>query len=199
MIRLLALRAMQKILLTRRNAIIAKHLPKDAKKIADFGCGHYANKFANVAVDKASNPDIERGGLSLTTQRAGVQFHDVDLNVFPYPFADKEFDYIICTHVLEHLSDPVRACAEFSRIAKAGYIEVPYLAADVFVRNNDAIHRWLCLQSQTERRISFVDRDQFIRSFPPVPANIGLRYWLQLRNIAYTWEKSVHSSYMTFQ
>ena len=116
MIRSLALRLMQRILTSRRNAIIEKHLPRGAVLIADVGCGHYANKFANVAMDKLDNADVERGGLPLSTEREGVIFHDVDLNVFPYPFTDKQFDYIICTHVLEHLADPVRACQELSRI-----------------------------------------------------------------------------------
>ncbi|RME81353.1 MAG: class I SAM-dependent methyltransferase [Planctomycetota bacterium] len=41
-----------------------------------------------------------------------------DLNEFPYPFGDNEWDYIECDHVLEHLEDPFRVMKELHRILK---------------------------------------------------------------------------------
>lgn len=41
------------------------------------------------------------------------------------PFRDKAFDFVIAAHVLEHSRDPERFLSELSRVAKAGYIEVP--------------------------------------------------------------------------
>lgn len=43
----------------------------------------------------------------------------------PWPFADKSFDFAVCTHVLEDVRDPIWICSELSRVAHAGYIEVP--------------------------------------------------------------------------
>lgn len=43
----------------------------------------------------------------------------------PYPFADNAIDFAICSHTLEDVRDPLWVCSELSRIAKAGYIEVP--------------------------------------------------------------------------
>jgi hypothetical protein len=43
----------------------------------------------------------------------------------PWPFADKQFDYAICSHTLEDVRDPIWVCSELNRVAKAGYIEVP--------------------------------------------------------------------------
>jgi hypothetical protein len=43
----------------------------------------------------------------------------------PYPFADEEIDFAVCSHTLEDVRDPLWICAELNRIAKAGYIEVP--------------------------------------------------------------------------
>jgi hypothetical protein len=43
----------------------------------------------------------------------------------PYPFADKELDFVVCSHTLEDIRDPIWVCSEMARIAKAGYIEVP--------------------------------------------------------------------------
>jgi len=41
------------------------------------------------------------------------------------PFKDKQFDFVYCSHVLEHLDNPVAGALELSRIGKRGYIEVP--------------------------------------------------------------------------
>ena len=43
----------------------------------------------------------------------------------PFPFADKYFDFVICSHVLEDIRDPLWVCSEMIRVAKRGYIEVP--------------------------------------------------------------------------
>jgi hypothetical protein len=43
----------------------------------------------------------------------------------PYPFRDKELDYVICSHTLEDIRDPLWVCSEMIRIAKRGYIEIP--------------------------------------------------------------------------
>ena len=43
----------------------------------------------------------------------------------PWPFADDQFDFAICSHTLEDVRDPVWVCSELSRVAKAGYVEAP--------------------------------------------------------------------------
>jgi len=43
----------------------------------------------------------------------------------PWPFADNQFDFVICSHTLEDVRDPLRVCAEMIRVARGGYIEVP--------------------------------------------------------------------------
>jgi len=43
----------------------------------------------------------------------------------PYPFADKQIDFVLCSHTLEDVRDPLWVCSEMIRIARAGYIEVP--------------------------------------------------------------------------
>jgi hypothetical protein len=43
----------------------------------------------------------------------------------PWPFADDQFDFAICSHTLEDVRDPLWVCSELVRVAKAGYIEVP--------------------------------------------------------------------------
>lgn len=43
----------------------------------------------------------------------------------PWPFADEQFDFALCSHTLEDVRDPLWVCAELVRVARAGYIELP--------------------------------------------------------------------------
>ncbi|MBN1527599.1 MAG: hypothetical protein JW895_00955, partial [Thermoleophilaceae bacterium] len=43
----------------------------------------------------------------------------------PWPFADGQFAFAVCSHTLEDLRDPVWVCHELARVARAGYVEVP--------------------------------------------------------------------------
>ena len=42
------------------------------------------------------------------------------VNIENTPYDDKEFDFVYCSHVLEHVSEPARACEELMRIGKRG-------------------------------------------------------------------------------
>ena len=46
-------------------------------------------------------------------------------NVEKTPFKDKEFDFVVASHILEHVENPEKFCDEMMRISKRGYIEVP--------------------------------------------------------------------------
>jgi hypothetical protein len=48
----------------------------------------------------------------------------------PYPFADKSVDFVICSHTLEDVRDPLWVCREMMRIGKRGYIETPSRIAE---------------------------------------------------------------------
>lgn len=50
--------------------------------------------------------------------------HDVSSRK-PLPFGNKEIDFVICSHILEDIRDPIHLCSEIVRIGKRGYIEVP--------------------------------------------------------------------------
>ena len=44
-----------------------------------------------------------------------------------FPFQDKEFDYVICSHVLEHVENIPQFLSEVFRVAKKGYFEYPLM------------------------------------------------------------------------
>lgn len=49
--------------------------------------------------------------------------HDICEN--PWPFADDQFDFVVCAQTLEDVRDPLAVCRELARVGKAGYVEVP--------------------------------------------------------------------------
>ncbi|HEX8084013.1 MAG TPA: hypothetical protein VF529_06950 [Solirubrobacteraceae bacterium] len=57
----------------------------------------------------------------------------------PWPFDDGRFAFAVCT-TLASLRDPVGVCVELSRVARAGYVEVPSIEAEL--AGGEA--RWLC-------------------------------------------------------
>lgn len=66
----------------------------------------------------------------------------------PYPFASRELDFVICSHTLEDVRDPLWVCSEMIRIGKAGYIEVPSRVFESCRGHEPGIaglshHRWL--------------------------------------------------------
>jgi len=79
-----------------------------------------------------------------------------DICETPWPYKDKEFDFVYCSNVLEDIKDPVRVCKEMMRVGKKGRIIVPsiYLECtkgiDTWPRSElytgYVHHRWLCLQ-----------------------------------------------------
>jgi hypothetical protein len=66
----------------------------------------------------------------------------------PFPFEDDQFDFAICSHTLEDIRDPIWVCEELSRVARAGYIEVPSRLQEQTREVNGpwvgwSHHRWL--------------------------------------------------------
>jgi hypothetical protein len=67
----------------------------------------------------------------------------------PWPFEDDGFDFAVCSQTLEDLRDPVWVCSELSRVARAGYVEVPSRLEEQSRGVSGPLpgwthHRWLC-------------------------------------------------------
>jgi hypothetical protein len=69
----------------------------------------------------------------------------------PWPLEDDQFDFSLCITTLEDIRDPIWVCSELARVAKAGYVEVPTIEAEL-IYNVEGTgpflghehHRWLC-------------------------------------------------------
>lgn len=121
---------------TRYNLSIKRH-----EKVLEVGGGHNPHPRANIVVDKyAGNKNLHRG-LDLKVL-PNQQFLEADGESLP--FKDKEFDYVICNHVLEHVDDPTQFLNEQFRVAKRGYLETPSLIGEYLVPK--ASHKWVLLE-----------------------------------------------------
>lgn len=81
------------------------------------------------------------------------------------PFKDKEFDYVICNQVLEHVDDPVAFVSELSRVAKRGYIETPSLLGEFLFPKQS--HKWVILD---------IDGILILYDKAKMPGNYGCDY-----------------------
>ena len=98
--------------------------------ILDIGCGYNANKFANVICDVQN----------LSNHYANKKF--IKLTDIKLPFKDNEFDFVIASHVMEHVEDVEFFIKELERVSKKGYIELPTMLEDNLVFENKKDHLW---------------------------------------------------------
>lgn len=98
-------------------------------QVVDVGGGASPFPRADVVLDArafAERPVHREMPLSYPRRFSKESWHQLDLcERRPWPFPDKQFDYAVCSHLLEDVRDPIWICAELCRIAKSGYVEVP--------------------------------------------------------------------------
>ena len=106
---------------------LLREVPDDARVLDVGGWGKPLRR-ADVVIDRM--PYETRGlygfdgeGPERFSEHSWV-IHDICSRV-PWPFADGEFDFVVCSQTLEDLRDPVWVCSEIVRVGRAGYIEVP--------------------------------------------------------------------------
>ena len=95
--------------------------------VLDVGSGDKPHWRADVLLDRYIGG--EHGGQRSGAPAARVDRPLFDADAADMPFADGAFDYVICSHVLEHVEHPDAVIAELVRVAAAGYIEVPEAAS----------------------------------------------------------------------
>ena len=82
-------------------------------KVLDIGCGFTAHEKANVVCDVQDLSNFYK-------DKKFVKLNDKKL-----PFSDKEFDFVIASHVIEHVEDVSFFIKELERVSFKGYIELP--------------------------------------------------------------------------
>ena len=122
-------------------------------KILDIGCGYRANKHANVLADVQD----------LSKYYPDRTFIKIEGNKLP--FKDKEFDFIIASHVIEHIEDFEFFIKELQRISNKGYIELPTRLGDNLIFENKTDHIWWFKYDDVEKKIIASKKNQLLEPF----------------------------------
>ena len=108
-------------------SLLSKH---SQWKVLDIGCGYSANEFADTICDVQDLSQFYK-------DKNFIRLKDKKL-----PFIDDQFDFVIASHVLEHVKDPKFFISELERVSKKGYIELPTKLEDNLVFENKKDHLW---------------------------------------------------------
>lgn len=121
-----------------QNTVMQWDIPPDAL-VLDIGSGGWPFKRADHLADKYPDKTTHRAETMVRDKRP---FFEVDLEHLP--FDDKAYDFVFCSHVLEHMDNPGKALRELMRVGKNGYIEVPTRLSDVMLNFTrlPGHHRW---------------------------------------------------------
>lgn len=92
---------------------------KGTDLVLDVGAGGNPFPRSDVLMDRLTGAE-HRCGESMMIDRPTV-FGDAS----KMPFKDKTFDFVIASHILEHMAEPEIFLKELQRVGKAGYIETP--------------------------------------------------------------------------
>ena len=128
-------------------------------KILDIGCGYTANKYATTISDVQDFSNFYK-------DKNFVKIEGKKL-----PFKDKEFDFVIASHVIEHVEDFEFFIQELERISVKGYIELPTRLGDNLVFENVTDHIWWFTFDDIENILLASRRKQCISPFLSVSSS----------------------------
>ena len=119
-------------------------------KVLDIGCGYTAHKNATVICDIQD----------LSNFYNDKNFVKLDGNILP--FKDKEFDFVIASHVIEHVKDVNTFIKELSRVSSKGYIELPTILEDNLVFENKKDHIWHMEFDDIENKLNISEKIKYL-------------------------------------
>jgi SAM-dependent methyltransferase len=137
--------------------LINKKLKENSNwNILDIGCGYTANKYANTIADVQ---DLSR----FYKDKNFIRITEKKL-----PFKDNEFDFVITSHVIEHVEDFQFFINEIERISKQGYIELPTRLGDNIVFENLKDHVWWFKYNDELNSLIVSKKNQILEPFVTV-------------------------------
>ena len=149
-------------------------------KILDIGCGYTANENATTLCDV----------IDLQDQYPDKKF--VKLVSKNLPFADKEFDFVIASHVIEHVRDVKTFLSELERVSSKGYIELPTILEDNLVFENKNDHIWHTEFDDDEKKINISSKLQYIEPILTVSSSKNfMKVFRQSLILELYWENSI--------
>ena len=148
--------------------------------ILDVGCGYTANKFAKTVSDVQ---DL----TSFYKEKKFVRILDKKL-----PFKDNEFDFVIASHVIEHVEDFQFFITEIERVSKQGYIELPTRLGDNLVFENLNDHIWWFKYDDELKLLIASKKNQILEPFVSVSTAKKLEFiFRESLVIELLWENKI--------
>jgi len=148
--------------------------------ILDVGCGYTANKFAKTVSDVQ---DL----TSFYKEKKFVRILDKKL-----PFKDNEFDFVIASHVIEHVEDFQFFITEIERVSKQGYIELPTRLGDNLVFENLNDHIWWFKYDDELKLLIASKKNQILEPFVTVSTAKKLEFiFRESLVIELLWENKI--------
>jgi hypothetical protein len=128
-------------------------------KVLDVGSGHNPHKRANVLVDRFILNNFERSGqkIDMPEDKLLIQADGAAL-----PFPSKIFDFVICSHVVEHI--PIDELEAFCEEHK----EMPYSVAwiDCLAKGNEMGRALLMLgEFRNDGALDYQNKEKFTIPF----------------------------------
>ena len=148
--------------------------------ILDIGCGYRAHKNASVIADIQDFSDFYK-------EREFIQIKGKNL-----PFKDNEFDFVIASHVIEHVAEFEFFIKELERITSKGYIELPSRLGDNLVFENKNDHIWWFNFDDSINQLLVSKKNQLIEPFITVStAKLFEKIFRESLVIELAWEEKI--------
>ena len=149
-------------------------------KILDIGCGYTAHNKATVICDIKDLSNFYKSQKFVKLENKTL------------PFKDKEFDFVIASHVIEHVEDVEYFISELQRISNKGYIELPSILEDNLVFENKNDHRWHTEFDDVNNHLIISKRVQYLEPVLTVSVAKKLsKYFRQSLILELLWEDSI--------
>ena len=117
----------------QKDIVLKNILPDDI--VLDIGSGNNPIDRANILADFSPDDDFHRSGNLIEDRPVIV------CSVERIPIREKAIDFVLCSHVLEHVNNPSIACSELQRISRKGYVETPAYGKDILI-GTGYMHKW---------------------------------------------------------
>jgi SAM-dependent methyltransferase len=159
-------------------------------RVLEVGGGHNPHPRSNVVVDKYLDSNYHRqSDLKVLKNQQFVEADGENL-----PFKDREFDYVICNQVLEHVENPEAFLKEQMRVARGGYLETPSLIGEYLFPKES--HKWLILE--LDQMLVLVEKEKF---WFETGLDFGFLFltWLQKTSVGYKILMETKPNFMTIR
>ncbi len=128
-------------------------------KVLEIGPGGSPHPRSDIYLEREfltkNDAFVQSGYARITKYTKPIYYYDGK----KFPFKDKEFDYVICSHVVEHIpSDELDGfIAEIMRVGKKGHFEFPNVIYELI--NFQSVHTWY--MNLSNNRMLFYDKKKF--------------------------------------